>query len=339
MSDFLNGAAYLPPAIREIVVSVPLRVQDMTQEIRMRAGAAVSLSTPAGELLVTKTGQVTELGGEKDRLLYCDAEQLFDCFQRLCEYSVHTHQQELREGYISTRTGCRAGVAGSVVTERGEILSMRQITSICIRIARPHDGCATALAAELVEDGRIRSALLVGEPSSGKTSLLRDLARQLSGGRLGRRYRTVVVDERGELAAEGGLADCDVLLHCPKGAGIQQAVRCLAPDVVIFDELGTEEEVQAVLAGMNTGVTVIASAHCRDLISLLRRPPIRHVLEAGAFDSVVMLEGRRSPGNWKRIYSWEELVGERNRTAAARRIWSGSGRICSSRPEPAGIRS
>ena len=315
MGDFLSGAAYLPPSIRDVIIGVPARIQTATQEIRLRAGAPVVLSTPAGELLVTKSGQVTELSSGS--LLTCDPLQLEDCFQRLCEYSVHTHQQEIKDGYVSTRSGCRAGIAGSVVTENGAIVTMRHITSICIRIARRHDGCASALAAEMIGPSGLRSALSAGEPSSGKTSLLRDLARQLAGGRMGRRYRTVVVDERGELSGEGGLSECDVLLHCPKGAGIQQAVRCLAPDVILFDELGSAEEVQAVLAGLNAGVAAVASAHCRDIPSLLRRPCVRMALDSGAFDCVVALDGRKSPGVWRRIYETGELYDYQSHRPAA----------------------
>lgn len=306
MGDFLSGAAYLPPSLRDTVMQVPERVQAVTQEIRLRSGAPVTLSTPAGELLVTQHGEVSECVGSN--MLVCDRTQLEDCFQRLCEYSVHTHQQEIREGYISTRSGCRAGIAGTVVLEGDRIASVRFITSVCIRIARRHEGCASALAAALIgEDGAVRSTLLAGEPSSGKTSLLRDLARQLAGGSLGRRYRTAVVDERGELSADGGMQDCDVLLHCPKGEGILQAVRCLAPEVVLFDEIGAMEEVKAVLSGLNAGVAAVASAHCRDLPSLLRRPPIRKALNGGAFERVVLLEGRHAPGQWRRIVETEEL--------------------------------
>lgn len=338
MEEFLSGAAYLPPSLRDVVVQVPERIQAVTQEIRLRAGAPVILSTPAGELLVTRGGQVSEW--LSDGALLCDGSQLEDCFERLCEYSVHTHQQEIREGYVSTRSGCRAGIAGTVVTQDGQIVAMRRITSICIRIARRHDGCSAALAAELIdENGLIRSALLAGEPSSGKTSLLRDLARQLSGGRLGRRYRTVVVDERGELSAAGGLTECDVLLHCPKGEGVLQAVRCLAPDVVLFDELGTMEEVQAVMAGLNAGVAAIATAHGRDLLTLLRRPPVRAALEGGAFSRVVLLEGRRTPGIWRRIVETEDLYDQNAGAAADRRSGYASRGLRSGRPQPAGIRA
>lgn len=227
MSEFLSGAAYLPPALRDIVAQVPARIQASTQEIRLRAGGPVVLSTPAGDLLVTKTGQVTELSG--GGLLVCDRQQLDDCFQRLCEYSVHTHQQEIREGYVSTRSGCRVGLAGSLVVEDGQILSMRQITSLCIRIARRHDGCASALAAELVQGTSLRSALLAGEPSSGKTSLLRDLARQLSSGHLGRRYRVAVVDERGSSPPRKGCPTATCCSTAPKARESNRRCGALRP--------------------------------------------------------------------------------------------------------------
>lgn len=152
----------------------PARIQAVAQEIRLRAGAPVVLSTPSGELLVTKSGQVTELSSGE--LLTCDPLQLEDCFQRLCEYSVHTHQQEIKDGYVSTRSGCRAGIAGSVVAENGAVVTMRHITSICIRIARPARRLRGRPGGGADRPFRPAQRLIAGEPSSGKTSLLRDLA-------------------------------------------------------------------------------------------------------------------------------------------------------------------
>lgn len=142
------------------------------------------------------------------------------------------------------------------MVEDGAVVSVRTLTSLCIRVARSHNGCADELKRLLDRDG-LRGMLICGEPSSGKSSLLRDLARQLADD--GR--RVAVVDERGELSGHLPLPRCDVLKGYPKPEGIQQAVRCLAPDVVIFDELGTGEETDAVCAGLNAGVTAIASAH------------------------------------------------------------------------------
>lgn len=243
MDSFERAAGYLPADLRELLRKIPPALRLEIQEIRLRADAPLILSAPSGEWAVSGTGQVTEKAETAGRI--CTKQELEETFEALCEYSVHSHQQELRRGYISTRSGCRAGVAGTTVVEGGQVVSMRSITSLCIRVARPHPGCAASLARALTDSrGRVHSALLCGEPSSGKSSLLRDLARQLSQGLTGRRYRVSVIDERGELSGvpeapgQASLRNCDVLLYCPKPAGIGQAVRCLAPDVLLFDELG-----------------------------------------------------------------------------------------------------
>jgi len=331
---FDEAAAYAPDPARRALCALPDRLKAEAQEIRLRAGAPLMLSTPTGEWMVTAEGDATQAAAKG---LVCAPALLEECFLALCEYSVHTHQSEVSAGFITTRGGCRAGIAGTAVLDGGRVVSVRGITSICLRIARRHDGCASALAVRLTEGGRLRSASICGEPSSGKSSLLRDLARQLSGGSRGRRYRTAVVDERGELSGErgGGLSGCDVLRFCPKAAGIQQAVRCLAPDVVIFDELGTEQEVHAVVEGLNSGVAAVASAHCRDRDTLLRRPPLRAALESGAFDLVVFLTGRGAPGALARVEEAGDLLAQGGRVVSGVPNGSGGGLVRIGRAQPA----
>lgn len=344
MDSYQNAIAYLPGVLRAPLERVPAAIRETVQEIRLRAGMPVLLSSPRGEWTVDQTGQAVLFSGQgiPGKWLSCDRGQLADTFQALCEYSVHAHQQELRQGYISTKTGCRAGVAGTAVVENGEIVSLRAVTSLCIRVARPHEGCAAGLARRLTAGGGVHSALICGEPSSGKSSLLRDLARQLSQGGTGRCYRVTVVDERGELSGvrfldgRSPLEGCDVLLYAPKPQGIQQAVRCLAPDAVLFDELGTEAETEAVTAGLHSGVAALASAHCRDKASLLRRPAIRRALENGAFDYVVMLTGRERPGGIAGIYETEEWLHEDTGTAAHRAHRPGDGPHSGGRAAPPG---
>lgn len=347
MDGYEAALAYLPPVLRHPLERVSLELRRTVQELRLRAGMPVLLSTPQGEWAVGPSGQAVLFLGQEvfPDWLRCDRGQLADTFQALCEYSVHAHQQELRQGYISTKTGCRAGVAGTAVVENGEIVSLRAVTSLCIRVARPHEGCASELARRLTAGGRVYSALICGEPSSGKSSLLRDLARQLSQGLTGRCYRVSVVDERGELSGvrlsdgRSPLEGCDVLLYAPKPQGIQQAVRCLAPDAVLFDELGTEEETAAVTAGLHSGVAAIASAHCRDKASLLRRPAVRRALENGAFDHVVMLSGRGRPGSIAGIYETEEWLHENGGTDARRADRAGNGSHGGGRTPPPGRQS
>lgn len=314
MTGFVQAIAYLPPHIQQAMQQLPSALQEDIHEIRLREEAPVVLSTSHGDYLLTREGQTTTI--PVPHLLICTHAQIEGCFLQLCEYSVHSHQREILQGYISTRQGFRVGIAGCAVMEQGEMVSMRKITSLCIRVFRPHDGCADTLLAGIFDRGRLQSTLICGEPSSGKSSLLRDAARQLSGGYQDRRFRVSVIDERGELSADKGLRGCDVLLHFPKGAGIQQAVRCLAPDAVVFDELGDMQEAQAVVAGLNAGVAALSTAHGASVADVLRRPPVAYALQNGGFEQIAFLSGRKEPGKIESILKVEDVLRERMRIVA-----------------------
>ena len=334
-NGFDRATSILPQELAAILTKLPASIRERAQEIRIRAGGPVVVSTPAQEWMVNRSGQgsVTQ---SADTIM-AERQTLEDCFYKACEYSVHSHQHELCQGFVTAKNGCRIGIAGTAVQLNGTITSVRDITSVCIRIAREHHGCAANLT-RLITTGHIKSTLICGEPSSGKTSLLRDLAHNLADGESGKRYRVTIVDERCELAAfECGLYD--VLRGYPKAEGIRQAVRGLAPDVIIFDELGTSAEVSAILDGLNTGTAAICSAHCTDATSLLFRPQLREALTAGAFERVIFLEGRHNPGHAVRIVETGDLLAENNRTCAdnSDRRGCGAVRFCGVEPTGAGV--
>ncbi|MBO5797303.1 MAG: Flp pilus assembly complex ATPase component TadA, partial [Clostridia bacterium] len=138
----------------------------------------------------------------------------------------------------------------------------------------------------------MHSLLICGQPASGKTTLLRDLICRLATGISPRRL--TVVDERGELLLDND-QPCEVLLGYPKAVGIEQALRTLSPEGIVFDELGSEEEVKAVLQCLNSGVAAICTLHADGIESLKRRPAARAALQSGAFEYVALLSGRRAP--------------------------------------------
>ena len=167
---------------------------------------------------------------------------------------------------------------------------MRQVTALCVRLPRQVAGCARDLLPFVLPDGHPVSTLLVGPPSCGKTTLLRDLAAQLAA----RRYRVAVVDERGELSL--GLSGCDLLKGYPKAQGVRQAVRCLAPDCVLLDELGDGAEMEAVADGAHGGVAVIASMHGYAPDEMARQPFVQSLMRRRVFQRWVFLRGRETPG-------------------------------------------
>ena len=295
---FLIAASYLPDAIREVVQALSPPSRDLVHEIRLRAEAPLTLSCTDGEFYLTRSGGRTSI--RQPGVVTCTEADVTDCMRRLCDFSLHSHQEQWRQGFVSAR-GCRAGIGGTVVTERGRPVSFREMRSVCLRVARAHPGCAKPLLPYLLAGGRIQSTILCGAPSSGKTSLLRDVANALSVGALGRRFRVAVIDERGELDVGGSLSECDVLTGIPKSEGISQAVRCLSPDVVVFDEWATGAEALAVQDAAACGVAVITSCHSPTLKALYRRPMARTWLRSGTVAWAVELAGQTAPGEVSHI--------------------------------------
>ncbi|MBQ5840609.1 MAG: hypothetical protein IIW40_01505 [Clostridia bacterium] len=294
---------YLPAEWVDVLAALPPSQQDAVQEVRLRAGQPLRLSTPQGEWYVSFQG-MTAL--RQPNILVCNKEQLEECFLRFCEDSIYAHQNELEQGFLTVEGGIRVGLAGTVAANGVKVNALQDINSLCIRLPREHRGCAVPLLPCLMDSGVVISTLLVGEPASGKTSLLRDAAAGLAA----RGLRVTVVDERGELSGVNGLMGCDVLRGCPKAAGIQQAVRCLAPQVIVFDELGDEEEMRAVIAGAHAGVAVISSLHGHRPEEVVHRPLVRELVRQRVFDRWVFLKGRGKPGTFTDCLSPEVSMNE-----------------------------
>ena len=217
------------------------------------------------------------------------AEELSDCFAEICRYSVFSFEEEIAQGFVTLDGGHRVGICGTAVTKNGSVTSFKDISGLNIRIAHQIRGCADGLYKQVFSDG-LHSLLLAGKPLSGKTTVLRDLARLL-----GEHHRVVIIDSRGELSAsvrgtpsfDIGL-NTDALCGCEKSAGIMLAIRSLSPEVMICDEIGNDAE--AVEQAMFCGVKLIASAHASDVAELKNRAATRGLLPL--FERVAVLSER-----------------------------------------------
>ena len=305
MDGYRAAVSLLPTALSSYLWRVSPAIGGKVQEIRLRAGQAVALGFDGKEWVLRQDGTVSDCVADG---VCCCQEWLHDAAQRLVQYSPHSHTEELRRGFV-TANGCRVGIAGTAITEHGTVTGYRAIDSLCLRVARVHAGCARPLLPILCNGGTVHSALLCGEPSCGKTSMLRDLAVQLTRQRLS----VAVIDERGEIAGAHPLVGCDVLRYVPKPIGIEQAVRCLSPQVLLFDELGEQDEIFAVRDSALRGVPSIATVHGRSVDELYRRRALREALQDGVFEYLVLMHGRTRPGRVAQIVRTGDRERERNR--------------------------
>ncbi|MFC0297366.1 stage III sporulation protein AA [Geobacillus jurassicus] len=227
---------------------------------------------------------------------------------KLSHYSIYAVEEELKRGFMTIEGGHRVGLAGKVITEGGKVKAIRDVSSFNIRIAKEQVGIAEPLI-PYVYDGRWRHTMIIGSPQTGKTTLLRDAARLISSGVSGiPAQKVAIVDERSEIAGcVKGIPQfsfgprLDVLDACPKAEGMMMMIRSMSPDVMIVDEIGREEDSEAVLEAANAGVSVWTTVHGRSIQDVWQRPTLRPVMEQQVFERFIELSNVPRPGSIWRI--------------------------------------
>ena len=210
--------------------------------------------------------------------------------------------------------GHRVGLAGQVILDGdGRIKNMKYIRYLNIRIAHQIRGAADALMPCLFEEGRVMSTLLISPPGGGKTTMLRDLIRQVSDGTAyGSGVNVSVVDERSEIAGSYlGVAQNDVGLRtdvldgCPKVEGMMQLIRSMAPQVLAVDEVGSLADVKALQMAGGCGCKLLATIHGGSMEEVRQKDYMRYVMEQRLFERYVMMDRRRGACRIVEVYDRE----------------------------------
>ncbi|MGE5391867.1 MAG: stage III sporulation protein AA [Deltaproteobacteria bacterium] len=302
---------YLSPRLREILEIQGEAFFSKLEEIRLRFGQPLLLRSGDEDWTITPGGQASRKLSTGYRV---NDEDIYRSIASISDNSLYAFEEDIRRGFITIPGGHRVGLAGSVLAEHDEVKNIKYFSGICFRVARQIPGAAAGILKEICDtgNGELVNTLIISPPRCGKTTILRDLAFQISSGKGCTAQNVVLVDERSELAGcfqgipqlEVG-PQTDVLDCCPKAIGMMMAIRSLSPRVIICDEIGRQEDYAAVRECINAGVLVICSVHAGSDDDLRRRPFIKDLLGWGAFKLGVVLGRSRGPGTIREIIRWD----------------------------------
>lgn len=234
--------------------------------------------------------------GEREILCYANEELIRELLDRSTGRSYHCIMEMIRQGYLVLPGGHRLGICGTGVYIDGQLRNLRDISSVNIRVARSVPGFGRRVADEL--RNAPGSALCMGPPGRGKTTLLRDVIRQLS---IVYHQRIAVIDERRELAAT--IDGCpqfdlgpttDIMSSVKKAEALDMLIRTMGPTWIALDEITREEDVDAMIRGSYCGVKYLATAHGNGLKDMMARPIYKKLLDHKVFDYLYYIDPNRA---------------------------------------------
>lgn len=289
MNHFEKVFRCFPLSVQQQIEGLPEEIRNTVEEIRVYRGKPVQIFA----------------GGRRFELCAdIESGEIHGLLNNLMKFSYYAYEEDIAKGFITIDGGHRVGICGKAVVEKGRVTMLKDISSLNIRYSREIPGCSDSLLRYLIKpDGSLCNMLIISPPGCGKTTLLRDIARNLSM----RDYKVAICDERSEIAGmASGVSPytfgtmVDVLDACPKAEGMRMLVRSMSPNVVIADEIGTEDDAEAVKNCIFCGVSVVTTIHGASFEDL-SKTDLFEMAEKHIFDYLVFLSDKPSAGTVKEV--------------------------------------
>lgn len=285
---------FFPDDLKEIRELNNELIWERAEEIRIRIGQVIAIKLMNDEIF---------LGNPIKH------EDVIRIIENFCDNSIYSMQSEINNGYVTLKGGHRVGISGSSVVQDNEIKNIKYISSLNIRIAREVKGASNKILSKILKNNKFENTLIVSPPGCGKTTVLRDMIRNLSNGFESFRGENIsLVDERSEIAAMyKGLPQndvgirTDVMCNLIKHKGIKMMIRSMGPQIIATDEIGTEKDFDAIDDAVHSGVKLLLTIHGNDIEDISKK-----FIHAHMFKNIIVLTKKNKPGEVKKIYTLED---------------------------------